>query len=746
MEKAINGEFALSRRQKIVLFLGLVCFLVLSIATYFRLYSNVRTIVSQQAISSITNISQLNEDSVSVAIHNRSALMDMISMRLTRRNAMEIDGILRELEDFETHFNFYSMGVLDENLTLHLTGGRTLDVSNMPQYKRAWDVDSHLSESYMPADGGLFPVNTFSSPVFYQGQVRYILIATYLSRNLTERMNINSMDGKGYTFILNCKGEVVVYPKYYEDADYNGLMRYINDAPHIIPAENGDTYFVYNGESYYAHFEHLDFNDWTIMTCAREADVFAQANDIIFNVFLGMGVLWLMILIAIGITVVSSYRAKQKLRQAVFYDELLGIGNGNAFPVFFRSLSEQERTGMVLMIFDIDKFKEFNYLYGEPCGDELLRYIVRVFHELMPEDYIFRFVSDHFVTLMHCTDKKHFIEKANRFFGRMSQDIDKGVVHPFDLSAGVRRIHRGDSFRRLVSDALIAKSTIKGIQVQQYAFYDDDIRQMRTNYMEMESDFARALRDGEFQVYYQPKYDMARETIVGAEALVRWVKKDGTIVSPGSFIPCFEASRQIIMLDEMMLESVCRQMKQMQSDGLPVKPVSVNLSRVHLRHHGILTKIENCIRESGVAPANIAFEITESTLYEDSIPLKNIIESLHALGHRVDMDDYGVGVSGPNALANNQFDVVKLDKSLVDGIGDPRREAVLKSTIVLSKTLGMGIVAEGVEQKYQVDHLVAWGCTTAQGYYFSRPVPEAEYRRLLAEEVAGGTEKKYEIC
>ncbi|MDO5136707.1 MAG: EAL domain-containing protein [Eubacteriales bacterium] len=731
MYKALKDEFGLSKNKKILWFMGLIIFLGSSVFIYFSLYFNIRTTVRTQAVNSITNISQLNEDSVSRSILNREILLRMISTMMEKRGVKDLDGILPDLADFRDAYDFSNMGIMDEHGNLHLTNGKVVDVSGLSQYEETWDEEFHVSESYMPVDGGENAINIFSYPLHVDGELKYVLMAAYQSRNLTERMNISSMGGKGYSYILNAKGEAVIYPRHYENEEYAGLMQHIYSTSDISPNASGDQYFQYDGEKYYAHFEPLEINDWYLMTCAREADVFGEANTIIRNVLLGMGLLWLMIIIAIFSTIQSMVKSKKELQQAVFHDELVSTGNGNFLPVFFQKLPEEELSRMFLVAFDIDRFKEFNYIYGDDCGDNLLRYIVRTFQEELSEDYLFRTQSDHFVALIHGADSKEFNDKMDRLLRRFSREIEDGVIQPFDISAGVRRVGPQDAFRRIMSDALIAKGTIKGIQLQQYAFYNEAILHERMSYMEMESDFARALKEGEFQVFYQPKYDMGTGEIVGAEALVRWVKADGSIVSPGAFIPCFESSRQIILLDEAVLGSVCRQMREMEEEGLETKKVSVNLSRVHLKRHGILPKIARIITESGVDPSKLSFEITESALYEDSIPLKNIVDFLHGLGCRVDMDDYGVGVSGPKALAVNQFDVVKLDKSFIDGIGDQRMEAVIKSTISLSKTLGMEILAEGVEEKYQADSLVEWGCRLAQGFYYSPPVPEREYRRLL---------------
>ncbi|MDO5134731.1 MAG: EAL domain-containing protein [Eubacteriales bacterium] len=734
MEKAIRGEFVMSKTQRRLWLLGLTVFLGLSVFIYFKLYANVMDIVRSQAVNSITNISELNEDSLSRSIRNRELLIEMISYRLSKREVEDVDIILRELQDFVGYYEFYNMGVMDVDKTLYLTDGRVLDVAGVPLYEDAWSEEFHLSPSYIPKDGDGYALNVFSYPIYLDGEVRYVLTATYRSSNLTERMNINSMGGKGYNFILNCQGEVVIYPRHYENHDYNSLMEYINDISGIIPDDSGDRFFTYDGDPYYAHFERLGINNWFLMTCAREADVFADANAISRNVMTGMGLLWMMVLAAILAAILSLIQSKSQLRKAVFYDELLNVGNGNLLPVFFKSLPRDVMSRMTLTIFDIDKFKEFNYIYGEECGDNLLKYIVRAFQEELPGEHLFRYLADHFVALIQCSGREEFKTKMDRFLHRCEEDIGNGKIQPFDISAGVRRVREGDSFRRVVSDALVAKGTVKGIQLQQYAFYEEAVLQKRMHYMEMESDFSRALKAHEFQVFYQPKYDMITGRIIGAEALVRWVKADGSVISPGAFIPCFEASRQIILMDEAMLEAVCSQMNEMKADGLPVKRVSVNLSRVHLRHHGILPKIERIVKSSGVDADKLSFEITESALYEDSIPLKHIVDFLHQLGCQVDMDDYGIGVSGPSALAANRFDVLKMDKSFIDGIGDPRMEAVIKSTITLTKTLGMEVLAEGVEEKHQADCLAEWGCTQAQGFYYSRPVPQEEYRRLLMAE------------
>lgn len=420
-----------------------------------------------------------------------------------------------------------------------------------------------------------------------------------------------------------------------------------------------------------------------------------------------------------------------KIRELVYTDELLKIGNMNYLSMIYRRMPQHVAEKTYVIAFDIDKFKEFNYMYGDEEGDQLLRYIARIVQEETPKAFLIRYAFDYFVLMNTFDDLKECEQQFQIILDRFRSDIDAGRIPHFEISAGIRKINPGEALQLVINDALLAREAIKGNALRPYAVYDEETRRKRLQYMEMESNLPAAIQNDEFQVYYQPKYNMISEKIIGSEALVRWVKPDGTIITPGDFIPCFENSHQITLLDEIVLRKVCQQMNDMYNDGLSVKPVSVNLSRVHLKDPGFLPKISGILKEFHIDPTMISFEITESAIYEDSIPLQSIVDYLHSLGCKVDMDDYGVGVSGPKALATYTFDTVKLDKSFVDDIANPKVSDIIRSTSYLVKQWGMKVIVEGIETEDQVTQLVGLGCTSAQGFYYSRPIKESEYRELL---------------
>lgn len=732
MKKVLRNEFGLSRKAKAWIIAGILIFLGVTVVVYSRLYVDIEGLIMRESAEHRENISKLNADVAYRELGSRKALLESFAVNLSKGKITDIDKIVQQMAVYAERYGYYEMGIITTGGIFYTTDGDQIDVSQIEQYQGALGGKTRISQSFVPADKGEEMVNLVSVPVYCDGEMQYVLAAEFRSRELTDHLNIQSSKSGNYNFILDQNGKVMIFPEGDEDFVYLDLMEFIDGNADISPTEEGYSEFMYEGETYYVRYEKLDVHDWYLMTCLAKKEVFAGAKAILRKVLGGMGLLWTQMILMLVVFLFVSLRFQDRVQKTVFYDKLLNEKNGEFLQIYFRQLTGKERREMAFIALDIDKFKEFNYIYGNACGDRLLVYIDEILQKKLPDDAIFRYSGDHFIVIAKCADEEETERKIRSVTDQFAEDIDRHRIQPFDLSIGVRMLKEEDEdFGEVLSDALLAKNTVKGNQMQAFAFFDNTLRKKRVVFMEMESDFRQALKKGEFKVYYQPKYDMRTGKITGAEALVRWIKSDGDVLSPGLFIPCFEASRQIVILDEYMLESVCRQMKRMEEDGIQIRRVSVNLSRMHLKHPGIVNKIAQIIQETGIDPAYLALEITESALYEDAIPMKRIVERLHELGCQVDMDDYGTGVSSASSLADIRFDVLKMDKSFVDRIGDERMESVIRSTISLSDELGMSIIAEGVEDKVQAEMLTKWGCNYAQGYYYSRPVPEEEYREML---------------
>ena len=223
---------------------------------------------------------------------------------------------------------------------------------------------------------------------------------------------------------------------------------------------------------------------------------------------------------------------------------------------------------------------------------------------------------------------------------------------------------------------------------------------------------------------------MNTENIVGAEALVRWQKPDGTLISPGAFIPLFESDGLVVHLDEYVFENVCQFQKERMENKLPMVPISVNLSRASIHFNDVVEHYVDIVNQKQIPFECVPIELTESaTLYSEKI--LEITDQLVKAGFKLHMDDFGSGYSSLVTLNMKCFDTLKIDKSLIDYIGDSNGERLLVHTIALAKELGICVTAEGVESQEQVEFLKNIDCDSIQGFYYSKPLPLTEYEMLL---------------
>ena len=289
-----------------------------------------------------------------------------------------------------------------------------------------------------------------------------------------------------------------------------------------------------------------------------------------------------------------------------------------------------------------------------------------------------------------------------------------------------------DEIDPLYGNAVLAKHQIKGRRDRHYMFYDELNHESIQENRELEDHFEMALEKEEFEIWYQPKYSAHTRKLVGAEALVRWRRQDGSLIPPLKFIPLFERNGNIIRLDEYVFRAVCRQQKAWQEQGQKMFPVSVNISRVSLYYSNVVEKYESIIRSYDLDSKYIQLEITESATIDNN-EIFNLLEQFHTAGFKILLDDFGSGYSSLSTLNRMHFDTIKLDKSLVDYIGDDNGEKLLNSITKLAQSFGMEITAEGVETVEQLMFLCNLDCDDIQGYYFSRPLPVREYEECLKE-------------
>ena len=378
---------------------------------------------------------------------------------------------------------------------------------------------------------------------------------------------------------------------------------------------------------------------------------------------------------------------------------------------------------------DIDKFKLINDKYGYSVGDYILIEFAKVLLNYIEEDELYgRGEADKFIVLLKIKDEEDLYRRIHELFDRLAQ-IKKTELDNFRISiiAGAYIIDDLENMSVIVDRANIARKNITERHHSNYQLFDESMKSNLVMQKELESVMEDALRNDEFLVYYQPKFNLYSNKVCGSEALVRWMH-DGSLISPGNFIPVFEDNGFIVEVDFYVFTQVCKSLRELIDSGHKVYPVSVNFSRAHLKNNNIINRLEETIQKYDIDPKLIHIEITESAVAIGDSFAPTLLNEIHNLGFKLSMDDFGSGLSSLNSLRRLPFDILKLDKDFFQHDVITQRERVVISNIInLAKELDMEIVAEGIETEEQAQFLRNIDCPVVQGFLFSRPIPYEEF-------------------
>lgn len=417
----------------------------------------------------------------------------------------------------------------------------------------------------------------------------------------------------------------------------------------------------------------------------------------------------------------AHHDALTSLPNRSLFTEVLGIACARA--------GRTERANAVLFL-DLDRFKHVNDSLGHEAGDELLREVAaRIRGVARAGDTVARFGGDEFTVLCEDIEPEH----ARQVVGDVAQRILDALAEPVlvdgqqlhvTASIGVAMGGATADPGSLVRDADTAMYRAKEQGKARFEIFDDDLREATRSRLETEHALHRALAQREFTVEYQPIFDLAHGGIEGLEALVRWRHPDRGLVPPSEFIPLAEETGLVVGIGSFVLDEALQQVGTWMADGTVGSDfsISVNLSARQFELQDIVATVRAALDRSGLAPRQLCVEITEGTLM--SAASVATLARLHDLGVRVAIDDFGTGYSSLYYLKRFPVDVVKIDRTFVDGLGtDPDDEAIVGAVLGLSHSLGLRVVAEGVETQAQLDRLVGLGCAAAQGFLVSPPVP-----------------------
>lgn len=739
----------IKRKHGKIRFLIVLVAVVISVLAIIVSRQNVEKEVEIQIYSNLKDVAVQNEAMVESLLNSKQDLLFAIADEINDNNFSfdseeSIWGIVEWLKNYNNIYDFKRMGIIAVDGTAYTTEGYTAKLSDEP-YQYGVQGIANISSTLTDAIGVAEPINVFSVPVFMEDgkTVKGILFATYCTENFKQLLSVDSFDGAGYSYIIRKDGSVIVdsdkSPAYGTKNVFDTMLSISDTNKELVSRvrmamqNNQSGYEKFYAKSYRSMY-YMPLNvdsinqTWYLLTMVPASVLEEKSEQLLVyqNGFIAtIGIVIIVLVVYYAVT----YRKDEELLRDIAYIDPLT--NGNNMQAFNEQLRNRKINWGYMVSVDINDFKLVNSVCGIEKGNETIRRVWEIINANLGErDVAAHGGGDHYVMYVQEVYRDKLLERI-RIIAEQIENLAE-EIGTINLSPyfGFYEIQGNKDPEECYNYANQAKKLVKGNKNKKWAFYEEIDFQKMVDDRDLVDSFKSAIENDEFEIWYQPKYSGDDARMVGAEALVRWRKSDGTLIPPFRFIPLFESNGMIVSLDEHVFEKVCKQQKEWEAQGYKIFPVSVNISRASLYFRGVVDKYTEIVRASGLNPNMVPLEITESATVNNS-EIQELVKKFRDVGFPLCLDDFGNGYSSLAMLNMIRFDVLKLDKSLVDYIEEKDGEKLVVYAIELAKSMGMSITAEGVETKNQVEFLKSLECDEIQGYYYSKPLPLDEFSKLL---------------
>lgn len=732
---------------------------------------NVSNLLGEETKSYLNDISLQRAATFSTKVNARLDILSDISRSPILYSNASINEKLKFLAEKEEYKDYIRLGLTDRKGVYKSTDGYQLDLSNEPGFRESLSGKTYISEPFADKVSGI-DIMVFYVPIIDDNRVVGVITASKDVPSLCKSLFEPFFSGTGHSFVVDSLGKVVFQEKGQSslvsvdqlhvneeglDTGYHSLM---------TTGDRRATKVKFNGQELYAvHSKIEGINDWYIVNTAP-VSVVTQKTSLVLESSVGMALLIILVFSGLLAYIYIDYRkSEKKYEELAYVDKVTGINNLYGFQRDAEAILKKKSGTYAMIYFDINNFKVTNDMFGYKFGDEILKNIAYILKETFVEDQVYaRFSNDLFGVLIRITDKKlstivpkydynHIIGHDKSTMDTEYTDIDMyliGIVAEIEhniknfavetkphvdllMSYGVYVINSHlEEVTTISNKANMARKTVKGQYQRRLAFFNDSIRDNLVEEKNLEGEIIKAIEKEQFEVYYQPKYKLSTNELVGAEALIRWIHPDKGMISPGKFIPVAEKTGLIIPIGRWVLNSVCDKIKSWSDSGYDVVPISVNFSKAEMYQTDFIKSTKETIRRSCVDPKYIEIELTESAALNDVDFAKNTIMGFRDLGIKVSIDDFGTGYSCLSYLKSMPIDILKIDRSfIVDIEENDKSKNVLKAIVELAKSLNLDVVSEGVETKNQTEFLKQVGCDMVQGYAFNRPMPVGDFEKLI---------------
>ena len=702
-------------------------------------------IMKNQMFDYMDEITQQNQTIIVNGLNSKLETLSMIAKEFSQEK-YDITKMLEYKENLSSLLlGFRKIGIALPNGNFYNYNADTVyNISDRDYFKHIMNGEKYISETIVSVEDGA-QINVFSVPVWNEdNEIKAFLIGSVLAEDFVDSFQTAVLKNGGYSYIIDAQGNIIsgkigrkvkmtnLFDALGEHPENDKTIKEIKSA-----MKNRKKTIVHGKISYYSYATliPIDMNDWTLVTSVPEGIVTDKIEDVSRAVhFINLAIILastIILLIIIG----NQRKNEYYLKTIAYIDPLTGLYNRAYFRDYlFIHKKAVANKKAALVIFNVSKFKAINDIYGEKQGNELLKSFAAVLKNslICDKEMVMREVADEFAALYFYTTKEELENRVHEIIKKMSTlELGENKVH-IDLAIGIFEINDNtSSFDQIYDSANMAKKKHKTTRTNSWEYYSKELGETEVFEKQLRDDIKDGIRRKEFKPWFQPKFDIQTGEMIGAEALVRWYKSDGSIVSPFYFIEFSERSGLIYEIDQLIIQEVCKKISEWKKAGDSIVPISINLSRAYLNNINAIFQVKKILDQYDIPSKYIHLEITESAIVDNEKSLMETVEVMHRLGFKVLLDDFGVGYSSLVSIKDLNFDILKIDKSFVDAIGTVKGNEIIKYTIELGKKLGMKIVVEGVETEEQYAYLKTLDCDFVQGYYLSKPLPNEKFEELL---------------
>ncbi|MEG0093960.1 MAG: EAL domain-containing protein [Erysipelotrichaceae bacterium] len=745
-----HHEFHINR--KIPIIFAFIC-LMMGVLCY-QYYINLQNTVKTEGSEYLQEVSLQISTNVNKTIDNNFSVLQSIATTLNNTDIKTYQELQPIIKEQQKYWKYQKLMLIDSQGIAYDTNGNKTSLRNADYLnKTIVDRKPSMSPSQLIDHKESIVFTIPLENIKINGVQMLGLAISYDLKTFDQIIQIKAFNGYGYSHIIQKNGTVVIRSssKKATQTGYN-ILNSINKG-HILGnhtiaqvkndikhGKSGQIEYELNDKNEFMVYTPLKSLDWCLLTFIPTEVVNAKSNLFFKITILLCALITLSFATLFAVLIGAFNNFKKRLEKMAYVDPITQGNTIQRFKILAEKILNQTTSKKYALVYlNIAKFKVLNQQFGRDACNSVLRSISHGIHStLSDKECMGRISADNFYILVEYKSKELLLNRFDTWYASTVEHIKKeeAIWLPIILEFGIYVIdHKVEELSDMMDYAKLPllESTHELHGSFHYSFYDEDVRNQLLLDKHLEDMMEDAIKNKEFVIYLQPKYDTIKENVIGAEALVRWNSVEDGMIYPDQFISLFEKNGFVVRLDLYVFEEVCKLIEKWIKKGLKPYPISVNCSRNHLKNIDFLNQYSKIAQYHHIPPEYIEIELTENTVFQNVDLLINVINNIHELGFTCSMDDFGSGYSSLNLIQDIPVDILKIDKVFFhkNNLVPSRTKSVLGSIIKMAQELSMKTVAEGVEEIEQVVMLKQLGCDYIQGYYFAKPMSIDKFEKLV---------------